>query len=91
MSSNGIDSNGFGYLYWVRRKIDPNSKELQDTRVYTSYNDNVCEGQDELVAVLGTKLTKSLIRYIPLPPIYTLGLILSPKPPRVHPDLHMYA
>ena len=50
----------------------------------------ICEGQDEVVAVLATKLTKSLIRYIPLPPIYTLGLILSPKPPRVHPDLHVY-
>ena len=33
-------------------------------------NVHVCEGQDEVVAVLGTKLTKSLIRYIPLPPIY---------------------
>ena len=49
-----------------------------------------CEGQDELVAILGKKLIKSLIRHISLPPIYTLGLILSSKWPRVHPDLHIH-
>ena len=48
-----------------------------------------CEGQDELVAILGKKLIKSLIRHISLPPIYTLGLIYSPEWQRVHPDLHV--